>query len=179
VAWAAEVLSRRTCGAFRQRYQFGHRREHRAQPSRPLNRSGPYPDLVLVGWCSEPHQHGALGPGNCIGLHQLLGTVFPQDPGPNPLRDGRGGDGGMPHLLGLQTPGLTLGKARTFGHRFSLSDIRSIDCETCWSHFREVHYPGVIRLSFGLRLTRPEGQEGSGPRPRQPARRSGWPAPRS
>lgn len=33
--------------------------------------------------------------------------------------------------------------------------------------------PGRGEPSFGLRLSRPEGQEGSGPRPRQPARDQG------
>ena len=95
--------------------------------SRPLDRAGPHPDVVLVRRRSEPDLDGTFGPANCIGLDEFLDTVLPQDPGMHLLRDGRGGDAEMPHLLWLEAAGLSLGEARTFGHRLRLSNKCSND----------------------------------------------------
>jgi hypothetical protein len=57
--------------------------------SGPLDCSGPNPDLMLVWWRSEPDPDSSLGPGDCVGLHQLLDAVLPEDPGEHQLRDGR------------------------------------------------------------------------------------------
>ena len=84
--------------------------------SGPLDRTGPDPDLVVVGWDSELDQDGAFCPGNRVALHQLLDTVLPQHPGLHPLWDGGGAHCLRPHLLRQQAPGLTLGEAWTFGH---------------------------------------------------------------
>ena len=93
--------------------------------SGPLDCTSPDPNLVLVGWSSEPDADGPLGPGNRLALHQFLDTVLPQNPGLNPLWDGRGADRQLPHLLRLQAPGLTLGEAWTFGHSPRVSNRRS------------------------------------------------------
>jgi hypothetical protein len=84
--------------------------------SGPRDRTSPDPYFVLVGWSSEPDSDGPFRPGDRVGLHQLLDTVLPQNPGLHRLWDGRGADRQMPHLLRLQAPGLTLGEAWTFGH---------------------------------------------------------------
>ena len=84
--------------------------------SGPLDRTGPDPHLVLVGWDSELDQDGAFCPGDRVALHQLLDAVFPQHPGLHPLWDGGGAYGLRSHLLRQQAPGLTLGEAWTFGH---------------------------------------------------------------
>ena len=101
------------------------------QRSGPLDRTSPYPDVVLVRWCSEPNSDSAFGPRSRGGLHQLLDAVLPQDPRMHPVRDGWCANGEMPHLLSLQTPGLTLGDARAFGHHTTLSNICSDDVKSC------------------------------------------------
>ena len=73
--------------------------------------------------CSEPDPDGAPCPGDRVGGQKLLNAVFPHDPRLNLLWNGRGGDSEMPHLLGLQTPGGTLGEARAFGHHPRVSNI--------------------------------------------------------
>src|SRR5664280_2785196 len=104
--------------------------QHRGYVSGALDRASPDPYLVLVGWCSEPHTDGPLGPSDCMGRHKLLDTVLPQHPGLHPLRDGRGADRQLPHLLRLQAPGLTLGEAWTFGHA---SEYRTdVLCRLAW-----------------------------------------------
>lgn len=87
-----------------------------ATRSDPRDRTSPDPHLELVGWNSEPDPYGPLGPGNRLGLHQLFDTVLPQHPGLHPLRDRRGADRQLPHLLWQQAPWLALGEAGTFGH---------------------------------------------------------------
>jgi len=110
--------------------------KHRAQASGPLHRSGPDPDVVRVGRYSEPDPDGAPCPGNGVGGQELFSAVFPHNPRLNPLRDGRGGDAEMPHLLGLQTPGATLSEARAFGHHTRVSNIcpmsLSVDTFSVW-----------------------------------------------
>jgi hypothetical protein len=54
--------------------------------------------------------------GDCVGLHQLLNAVLPEDPGVHSLRNGWGGDRELPQLLRLQAAGLTLSDAWAFGH---------------------------------------------------------------
>jgi len=98
--------------------------------SSPQDRAGPNPDVVLVGWRSKPDLDGAFGPANCIGLDEFLDTVLPQDPGVHLRWDRRRGDAEIPHLLGLETTGLSLGEARTFGHHLSLSNKRSNNSRT-------------------------------------------------
>ena len=71
---------------------------------------------MLMRWCAEPDPDGPLGPGNGVGLNQLLDAVLPEDPGMHSLRDGWGGDRHLSHLLWLQAPRFTLGQAWTFGH---------------------------------------------------------------
>ena len=87
-----------------------------ATRSDPRDRTSPDPHLVLVGWNSEPDSYGPLGPGNRLGLRQLFDTVLPQHPGLHLLRDRRGADRQLPHLLWQQAPWLALGEAGTFGH---------------------------------------------------------------
>jgi len=71
---------------------------------------------MLMGWCSKPDTDGPLGPGNGMGLHQLLDSVLPEDPGVHSLRGARCGHRQLAHLLGLQAAGLTLSEAWTLGH---------------------------------------------------------------
>src|SRR5665647_1016738 len=87
-----------------------------ATRSDPRDRTSPDPHLVVVGWNSEPDPYGPRGPGNRLGLHQLFDTVLPQHPGLHPLRDRRGADRQLPHLLWQQAPWLALGEAGTFDH---------------------------------------------------------------
>jgi hypothetical protein len=84
--------------------------------SGPFNRTGPHPNLMLVGWCSEPDPDGPLSPGDGMGLHEFLDPVLPQDPGVHRMWGGRGGHRQLAHLLRLEAAGLPLGKAWTFGH---------------------------------------------------------------
>ena len=84
--------------------------------SSPLDRSGPDPQLILMGRRSEPDPDSPLGPSNGVTLHQFLDAVFPQDPGVHRMWGGRGGDRELPQLLRLEAAGLTLGEAWTFGH---------------------------------------------------------------
>jgi hypothetical protein len=77
---------------------------------------------MLIGWRSKPDPDSPLGPGDSLSCHQFLDTVLPKDPGTHPLRDGRGGDRELAHLLRLQAPGLAQGDARAFGHPTSVSN---------------------------------------------------------
>jgi len=88
----------------------------------PFHRSGPDPDLVFVGWGSEPDPYGPLGPGDGVRRDQLLDAVLPQAPGAHWMRHGRRADGELAHLLWLQAPGLAQGGARSFGHLFKVSN---------------------------------------------------------
>ena len=74
--------------------------------SDPLDSTGPDPDLMLVGWGSEPDPDSPLGPGNGVCLNEFLDAVLPEDPGAHRLRDGRGADRELAELLRLQTSGL-------------------------------------------------------------------------
>ena len=55
---------------------------------------------------TEPDPDSPLGPGDRMSLHQFLDAVLPKDPGVHPLRDSRGGDRELAHLLRLEAPGL-------------------------------------------------------------------------
>ena len=57
-----------------------------------------------------------MGPGDRVGLHQLLDPVLPEDPGVNRLCGGGNADRELPELLRLQEAGFPLGDAWTFGH---------------------------------------------------------------
>ena len=57
-----------------------------------------------------------MGPGDRVGLHQLLNAVLPQDPGLDRMRNSRRADCELPELLRLQAAGFPLGDAWTFGH---------------------------------------------------------------
>jgi hypothetical protein len=111
-----------------------------------------------MGRCPEPDPDGPFGPGNGVGLHQLLDAVLPDDPGMHPLRDGRRGDGQLPHLLGLQASGVTLGDAGSFG---SLPQVigRVFGEVTVMalgdpSGFKVGACPHLIRAAIGLRQRR-------------------------
>jgi hypothetical protein len=75
-----------------------------------------------------------------------------------PLRDGRRGDGQLPHLLGLQASGVTLGDAGSFG---SLPQVigRVFGEVTVMalgdpSGFKVGACPHLIRAAIGLRQRR-------------------------
>ena len=61
---------------------------------------------MLMRWHSEPDPYSPFGPGDSLSWHQLLDAVLPEDPGANPLRDGRGADRELAQLLRLEATGL-------------------------------------------------------------------------
>ena len=69
---------------------------------------------MLLGCCSEPDPDGPLGPGECLGVHQLLDAFLPEDPDVHPVWDSWGGDTDLPQLFWLQAARLTLDEARAF-----------------------------------------------------------------
>jgi len=90
--------------------------------SSSLDRAGPDPHLVLVGWSAEPDLDRSFGPGDRVCLHQFLYAVLPYDPGEYARWVGRCGDAEVPDLLRLQAPGLAQGEARAFCHRYRVSN---------------------------------------------------------